>query len=340
MKFIDEAKISVIAGKGGDGCISFRREKNISKGGPNGGDGGDGGNVYLIADRNINTLVDYHFRTIFRAKDGENGKRYNCTGKKGEDSIIKIPLGTRVYNYLKKEVIVDMINHGQTFIIAKGGFHGLGNTRFKSSLNRTPRKKTLGKEGEKKEIFLELILIADVGMLGMPNAGKSTFVRSVSSSKTKIANYPFTTLKPKLGAVNINNNKFIVADIPGLIKNSSKGVGLGIRFLKHLERCSILLNLVDINPYDQSNPVENIRIINKEIEKYSKKLAKKTKWLVFNKIDLLNTSKREKYINFIIKKIKWKEKYYMISSLKKIGIKELCLDIIDFIKNSKFKKKY
>lgn len=340
MKFIDEAKILVIAGNGGDGCVSFRRERCIPKGGPNGGDGGDGGNIYLLADKNINTLIDYHFKTIFKAANGENGKKYNCKGKNGKDSIIKVPLGTRVYDYKKKEIIVDMINHGQIFIIAKGGFHGLGNTRFKSSLNRTPRKKTFGKNGEKKEIFLELALIADVGMLGMPNAGKSTFVQSVSSSKTKIANYPFTTLKPKLGVVNVFNDRFTIADIPGLVKNSSKGVGLGIRFLKHLERCSILLNLVDISSINQNNPIENIKIIDKEIKKYSEKLTKKNKWLVFNKIDLLNVSTRTKYINTIIKKLKWKKKYYLISSLKKIGIKELCIDIMNFIKKENPKNEY
>lgn len=337
MKFIDEAKISVIAGKGGDGCISFRREKFIPKGGPNGGDGGNGGSVYLLADENINTLIDYHFKTIFQAENGENGKKYNCTGKNGKDSIIKIPIGTRVYDFSTKKIIVDMVNNKQKFIIARGGFHGLGNSRFKSSRNRTPKKRTLGKIGEKKEIFLELALIADVGMVGMPNSGKSSFVRSVSSSKTKIADYPFTTLKPKLGVVKINNDKFIIADIPGLIKNASKGVGLGFRFLKHLERCSILLNLVDIDPNKNNNPVKNIKVINEEIKKYSKKLAKKKKWLVFNKIDLLNSDKK-KYVNSIIKKLNWNKKYYLISSLKKIGIKKLCLDIAKFIKKNKIKK--
>lgn len=332
MKFIDEAKILVIAGDGGDGCVSFRREKYIPKGGPNGGDGGDGGDVYLLADENINTLIDFQLKTIFKSKNGYNGQNQDCTGRRGQDNIIKVPVGTRVSDFLTKKIIGDMIYHGQRLMVAKGGYHGLGNTRFKSSVNRTPRQKTTGTKGEVRELLLELILIADVGMLGLPNAGKSTFIRSVSSAKPKVANYPFTTLTPSLGVVRVNNKQsFVITDVPGLIKNAAEGAGLGIRFLKHLERCVMLLHLIDISPIDGSDPANNIKIINAELKKYSKQLAEKPQWLVFNKIDLLTTEEKCRRIKNIIKKLGLQEKHYQISAVNKLGIKSLCRDIMIFM---------
>lgn len=334
MKFIDEAKILVIAGDGGNGCVSFRREKYIPKGGPNGGDGGNGGNVYLLADENFNTLIHYRFKTIFRAEKGENGKNYDCIGKSGKNNTIKVPVGTRIRDFLTKEIIGDMIYHGQLLMVAKGGFHGLGNTRFKSSVNRAPRQKTMGTKGEKRELLLELMLLADVGMLGIPNAGKSTFIRLVSEAKPKVADYPFTTLIPTLGVVRMNSEKsFVIADIPGLIEGAAEGAGLGIRFLKHLERCKILLHLIDICPIDGSNAIKNAKIINTELEKYNKKLAQKPRWLVFNKVDLLTSEEANERTKSIIEALGWKEKYYQISAINKLGVKSLCWDIIKFNEN-------
>ncbi len=332
MKFVDEAKILVIAGDGGNGCVSFRREKHIPNGGPNGGNGGDGGDVYLFADKNLNTLIDYRFRTIFRAEHGQSGKSYDCTGKRGQDSLLKVPVGTRIHDFSTKERIIDMISHGQCLMVAKGGFHGLGNTRFKSSINRTPRQKTIGTKGETKELFLELILLADVGMLGIPNAGKSTFIRSVSSAKPRVANYPFTTLVPSLGVVRIDTEQsFVIADIPGLVNGAAEGYGLGIHFLKHLERCTILLHLIDICPIDGSDPIENIKIIDNELKKYSEKLAKKPRWLIFNKIDLLTNKEMNNRSKIIIEAINYQYKYYHISAITQLGVKLLCLDIMRYL---------
>ena len=294
MKFVDEASILVVAGDGGNGCVSFRREKYIPKGGPDGGDGGDGGDVWMEADENLNTLIDYRFEKSFRAERGQNGASRDCTGKRGKDVTIKVPVGTRVIDQGTGETMGDMTKHGQRLLVAKGGWHGLGNTRFKSSVNRTPRQKTNGTPGDKRELLLELMLLADVGMLGMPNAGKSTFIRAVSAAKPKVADYPFTTLVPSLGVVRMDNEKsFVVADIPGLIEGAAEGAGLGIRFLKHLERCRVLLHLIDIDPIDGTDPVENARIIISELEKYSQDLATKPRWLVFNKIDLLDKVEAE-----------------------------------------------
>ncbi|MDE5285422.1 MAG: Obg family GTPase CgtA, partial [Buchnera aphidicola] len=269
--------MQVIAGNGGNGCISFRKEKYIPKGGPDGGDGGDGGNIWLKADNNLNTLTDLRFKKIFQAQHGKNGSNKNCSGKKGQDITILVPIGTKIINNQTREIIDDLIVHKQKLLVAKGGWHGIGNTRFKSSTNRTPRQNTLGKKGEVRELQLELIVIAEVGTLGMPNSGKSTLVKHISNAKTKISDYPFTTLNPILGSVKIGNKKFIIADIPGLIKGASKGRGLGINFLKHLERCKILLHIIDLVPIDQSNPIDNIIIILNEIKKYSIKLYHKPK---------------------------------------------------------------
>ena len=295
MKFVDEATILVVAGDGGNGCVSFRREKYIPNGGPDGGDGGDGGDVYLLADENLNTLIDYRFEKSFRAERGQNGQSRDCTGKRGKDITIKVPVGTRVLDQGTGEVLGDMTRHQQNLMVAKGGWHGLGNSRFKSSVNRAPRQKTNGTKGEERELTLELLLLADVGMLGLPNAGKSTFIRAVSAAKPKVADYPFTTLVPSLGVVRMDSEQsFVVADIPGLIEGASDGAGLGIRFLKHLERCRVLLHLVDLAPIDESDPIENAKIIINELEQYGAGLAEKPRWLVFNKVDLIDKAEAEK----------------------------------------------
>lgn len=332
MKFVDEAKILIVAGDGGNGCVSFRREKYIPNGGPDGGDGGDGGDVYMIADENLNTLIDYRFTKSYRAERGENGHSRDCTGKRGQDITISVPVGTRVRDLATNEVIADLTAHGQKQMVAKGGFHGLGNTRFKSSVNRAPRQRTMGTPGESREVLLELMLLADVGMLGMPNAGKSTFIRAVSAAKPKVADYPFTTLVPSLGVVRMDNHQsFVVADIPGLIEGAADGAGLGIQFLKHLERCRVLLHLIDIDPIDGSDPVENAKIIISELEKYSEKLAQKPRWLVFNKVDLLDAEEAKEKAKAIVEALGWNENYYMIAAINQEGVKKLCWNIMEFL---------
>lgn len=332
MKFVDEAAILVIAGDGGNGCVSFRREKYIPNGGPDGGDGGDGGDIYIVSDANLNTLIDFRFKKIFRAECGQNGQNRECTGKRGKNITIKVPVGARVKDQATGEILGDMIHHNQKLMIAKGGWHGLGNTRFKSSINRAPRKKTIGTIGESRDILIELLLMADVGMLGLPNSGKSTFIRAVSAAKPKIANYPFTTLVPSLGLVRVDHKKsFIIADIPGIIAGASNGVGLGIRFLRHLERCRVLLHLVDIVPFDGSDPVKNAKIIIHELHQYSKKLAQKPRWLIFNKIDLLGEKEAAKRAQEIAIGIGWKDEYYLISAVNCKGVNELCWNLMNFI---------
>ncbi len=332
MKFVDEATILVSAGDGGNGCVSFRREKYIPRGGPDGGDGGDGGDVYMQADENLNTLIDYRFEKSFRAERGENGQSRDCTGKRGKDIVIKVPVGTRIIDQGTGETLGDMMTHGQVQMVAKGGWHGLGNTRFKSSVNRTPRQKTMGTPGEKRDLQLELMLLADVGMLGLPNAGKSTFIRAVSAAKPKVADYPFTTLVPSLGVVRMDTEQsFVVADIPGLIEGASDGAGLGIRFLKHLERCRVLLHTIDLAPIDESDPIENARIILGELEKYSEKLFSKPRWLVFNKVDLLDQEEAESRAKAIAEALGWTDKYYLISAANRSGVTPLCWDVMSFI---------
>ena len=332
MKFVDEATILVVAGDGGNGCVSFRREKYIPRGGPDGGDGGDGGDVYLIADENLNTLIDYRFEKSFRAERGQNGQSRDCTGKRGKDIEVKVPVGTRVIDQGTGETLGDMPRHGQKLMVGKGGWHGLGNTRFKSSVNRSPRQKTMGTPGEKRDLQLELMLLADVGMLGLPNAGKSTFIRAVSAAKPKVADYPFTTLVPSLGVVRMDSEQsFVVADIPGLIEGAADGAGLGIRFLKHLERCRVLLHLIDIDPIDESDPVENARIILGELEKYSEKLFNKPRWLVFNKIDLISEEEAQSRAKAVVEALGWEDKYYLISAASRTGVNELCWDVMSFI---------
>lgn len=332
MKFVDEAAIRVEAGDGGNGCVSFRREKYIPKGGPDGGDGGDGGDVFMVADENLNTLIDYRFEKSFRAERGQNGQSKACTGRRGQDITIKVPVGTRVLDQGTGEVLGDLTRHGQKLMVAKGGFHGLGNLRFKSSVNRTPRQKTNGTPGDKRELLLELMLLADVGMLGLPNAGKSTFIRAVSAAKPKVADYPFTTLVPSLGVVRMDNEQsFVVADIPGLIEGASDGAGLGIRFLKHLERCRVLLHLIDIAPIDESDPIENAHIILNELQQYSEKLAQKPRWLVFNKVDLIDKDEAEARAKAIADALGWEDKYYLISAANREGVTALCWDVMAFL---------
>ncbi|SUB32691.1 GTPase Obg [[Pasteurella] mairii] len=332
MKFIDEALIRIEAGDGGNGCISFRREKYIPKGGPDGGDGGDGGDVYLVADENLNTLIDYRFEKRFAAERGENGRSSDCTGRRGKDITLRVPVGTRAIDNDTKEVLGDLTQHGAKMLVAKGGYHGLGNTRFKSSVNRAPRQKTNGTPGEKRDLQLELMLLADVGMLGLPNAGKSTFIRAVSAAKPKVADYPFTTLVPSLGVARVDANRsFVIADIPGLIEGASEGAGLGIRFLKHLERCRVLIHLVDLVPIDESDPADNVAIIESELFQYSEKLAEKPRWLVFNKIDIMSDEEARERAEDIVERLAWDEDYYLISAATGKNVPPLCRDIMDFI---------
>ncbi|QYJ85452.1 Obg family GTPase CgtA [Shewanella mesophila] len=332
MKFVDEAVIRVEAGDGGSGCVSFRREKYVPDGGPDGGDGGDGGSVYLQADENLNTLIDYRFERFHFAERGKNGRGRDCTGHGGEDLILKVPVGTRAVDEETLEALGDLKTHGQKLLVAKGGFHGLGNTRFKSSTNRAPRQKTLGTPGEVRSLRLELMLLADVGLLGMPNAGKSTFIRAVSRAKPKVADYPFTTLVPNLGVVNPRHGQsFVVADIPGLIEGAADGAGLGIRFLKHLERCRVLLHILDIEPIDGSDPVDSARAIVGELEKHSPLLASKPRWLVFNKTDLLLEEEINERIERIVKELDWQGEVFNISAYNRQGTEALSLKLMDFI---------
>lgn len=334
MKFVDEAVVKVQAGDGGSGVVSFWREKFITKGGPDGGDGGDGGDVYIVADENLNTLIDYRFQRFYDAERGENGRGGNCTGKRGKDKILKVPVGTRAVDIHTNEIVAEVAEHGKKAMVAKGGWHGLGNTRFKSSVNRAPRQKTLGTKGEIRELRLELLLLADVGMLGLPNAGKSTFIRAVSAAKPKVADYPFTTLIPSLGVVSVVPEKsFVVADIPGLIEGAAEGAGLGIRFLKHLERCRVLLHMIDIMPIDGSDPVQNALTILDELEQYSEKLANKPRWLVFNKADLMLEEEADEVIQNVLDALGWEDKYFKISAVNKQGTKELCRDLAEFMEN-------
>ncbi len=332
MKFVDEAEIRVEAGDGGNGIISFRREKYVPKGGPDGGDGGDGGHVYLVADENLNTLIDYRFERFHRAERGQNGQRTNCTGKAGADLELPVPVGTRATDADTHELLGDLTRHGQRLLVAKGGFHGLGNARFKSSTNRAPRQKSNGTPGDIRNLKLELMLLADVGLLGLPNAGKSTFIRSVSAAKPKVADYPFTTLVPNLGVVRLDQQRsFVIADIPGLIEGAADGAGLGIRFLKHLERCRVLLHMIDVLPVDQSDPVENAKAIIAELEKYSPKLAEKPRWLVFNKVDLLLPEEAEEVCQRILDELAWEGEHFQISAFQKHNTDELCNSVMNYL---------
>ncbi|MCI5105535.1 MAG: GTPase ObgE [Pseudomonadales bacterium] len=332
MKFVDEAEITVEAGKGGNGCLSFRREKYIEKGGPDGGDGGDGGSVLLEADAALNTLVDFRFQPRYRAESGQPGQGRNCTGKGGDDLLVKVPVGTSVIDVDTEELIADLDHAGQQVMVAKGGFHGLGNTRFKSSVNRAPRKTTNGTPGEVRRLQLQLRLVADVGLLGLPNAGKSTLIRAVSAARPKVADYPFTTLTPNLGVVSLGlERSFVMADIPGLIHGASEGAGLGFRFLKHLSRTRLLLHLVDVLPVDGSDPVLAAREIVAELEKFSPTLAAKERWLVLNKVDLLDAGQLDELEQRLRQELDWQGDIYRISALSAEGCKELCGRLMDSI---------
>ena len=332
MKFVDEATIIVEAGKGGHGCLSFRREKYVPKGGPDGGDGGDGGSVYLEADSALNTLIDYRFQRKYKAQNGEPGAGRNCTGTKGEDLVLPVPVGTTVVDMDTHEVLGDLTKEGQRLKVAQGGFHGLGNTRFKSSVNRAPRQTSKGSEGEARNLRLELKVLADVGLLGLPNAGKSTFIRSVSAARPKVADYPFTTLVPNLGVVSVQaHQSFVIADIPGLIEGAAEGAGLGIRFLKHLVRTRLLLHLVDVAPFDGSSPADAVRAIAHELEKFSETLASRPRWLVLNKVDMVAEEDREVHCQAIVDELGWEGPVFRISALSGEGTKPLVQAVMRWI---------
>jgi GTP-binding protein len=332
MKFVDEAIIKVHAGKGGNGCLSFRREKYIPKGGPDGGDGGDGGSVFLVGADGLNTLIDFRYTRNFKAENGQQGSSAECTGRGGEHLILEVPIGTTVLDDETGDVLGDITELGQELKIAQGGFHGLGNTRYKSSTNRAPRQTSPGQEGEVRTLKLELKVLADVGLLGLPNAGKSTFIRSVSAARPKVADYPFTTLVPNLGVVGMSGDKsFVVADIPGLIEGASEGAGLGIRFLKHLTRTRLLLHLVDMMPYDTSTPGENAQVIEQELAKFSPTLAGGDRWLILNKVDLLPEYEVDARCQEVVDHLNWDGPVFRISGLASQGTKALCAAIMDYI---------
>ncbi|KUG42381.1 GTPase Obg [Pseudomonas savastanoi pv. fraxini] len=332
MKFVDEVSIRVKAGDGGNGCMSFRREKFIENGGPNGGDGGDGGSIFMVADVNLNTLVDYRYTRHFDAERGSNGGSADCTGRKGEELVLRVPVGTTIIDATTQEIIGDLTKDGQRLMVAQGGWHGLGNTRFKSSTNRAPRQNTPGKPGDQRDLKLELKVLADVGLLGLPNAGKSTFIRSVSAAKPKVADYPFTTLVPNLGVVSVDRWKsFVVADIPGLIEGASDGAGLGIRFLKHLARTRLLLHLVDMAPLDESSAPDAAEVIVNELEKFSPSLAERDRWLVLNKCDQILEEEQEARKQEIVDRLEWTGPVYVISAIAKEGTEQLTRDIMRYL---------
>jgi GTP-binding protein len=337
MKFIDEAVIEVFAGKGGNGAVSFRREKYIPRGGPDGGDGGRGGSIFAIADRNINTLIDYRFARLHRAKDGERGGSSQCNGAGADDVYLRVPVGTVINDSEAGELIADLSQHEQVALLAKGGRGGMGNINFKTSINRAPRQSTPAEPGEHRKLKLELKILADIGLLGLPNAGKSTFIRAVSSARPKVADYPFTTLQPHLGVVRVDTNRsFVIADIPGLIEGAAEGAGLGHQFLRHLQRTHLLLHLVDIAPFDpDSDPVKDAKAIALELKKYDETLYEKPRWLIVNKIDLLDSKVQAKTVEKFIKAMRWKGPHFAISAMTGDGCRELCFEIMKFIEKTR-----
>jgi GTP-binding protein len=330
MKFVDEATIRVVAGNGGHGCLSFRREKYVARGGPDGGDGGDGGSVYLVADASLNTLADFRVARKFRAENGQGGAGRNMTGKSGNDLEVRVPQGTTVHDVDTGELLCDLTGDGQRQKIAEGGRGGLGNTRFKSSTNRAPRKTTRGTPGESRHLRLELKVLADVGLLGMPNAGKSTLISAMSQAKPRIADYPFTTLHPNLGVVRVGRlQSFVMADIPGLIEGAAEGAGLGIRFLKHLQRTRLLLHLVDIAPIDPAaDPAAEVRAIERELEKFSPELAGKPRWLVLNKVDLLSGDDLAVARQLLVDQLGWDGRLFEVSAATGAGTEALAHAVI------------
>ena len=332
MKFVDSATIRVEAGKGGAGCLSFRREKYIPDGGP---DGGDGGSIYFCGQEGLNTLSEFRYNRLFRAKNGQPGSGRDKRGKSAEDLYVEIPLGTKIFDLETDELIGEITTQEQNLLVAKGGFHGLGNARFKSSINRAPRQTSPGTLGEVREIGLEMSVMADVGLLGMPNAGKSSLIRQVSGARPKVADYPFTTLHPNLGVVGAGTQHFVMADIPGLIEKASEGAGLGFEFLKHLSRARVLLHVVDIMPADGSDPVDNYLIIEQELAKFDKSLFQKPRILAVNKVDLIPEEEREECVNQLLKAIDYKGELYNISALNGLGCKSLIYGLAELIEKVK-----
>jgi len=337
MKFIDEARIEVHAGKGGDGIVSFRREKNVPRGGPDGGDGGRGGSVHAVADRNINTLVEYRFARIHRARDGERGRGAQCNGKGADDVVLRVPAGTVITNAETGETVADLAEHEQVALLARGGKGGLGNVNFKSSTNRAPRKATPGESGEHRTLKLELKVLADVGLLGLPNAGKSTFIRAVSAARPKVADYPFTTLHPHLGVVRVGvDRSFVIADIPGLIEGAAEGAGLGHQFLRHLARTRLLLHIVDAVPFDPgADPARDARAIALELKKFDPALYRKPRWLVLNKMDMLPAGERETATAALVRRLRWRGPSFCISALTGEGCRELSFAVMKFLESEK-----
>ena len=331
MKFVDSASVMVEAGKGGRGCLSFRREKYIPDGGPDGGDGGDGGSIYFRGQEGLNTLSEFRYNRLYRAKNGLPGEGSDRRGKSAVDLYVEVPLGTKIIDLSTDEVIGEITSHEQNLLVAKGGFHGLGNARFKSSINRAPRQTSPGTPGEVREIGLELNVMADVGLLGMPNAGKSSLIRQISGARPKVADYPFTTLHPNLGVVKAGNNHFVMADIPGLLEKASEGVGLGFEFLKHLSRAKALLHVVDILPSDGSDPANNYLTIESELKKFDDALFEKPRLVAINKIDLIQEDKRDKVIKGFLNKVKYKGGSFNISALNGMGCKSLIFGLYDLI---------
>jgi len=333
MKFVDEALIEVHAGNGGDGVASFRREKFVPRGGPDGGDGGRGGSIYAVADRNINTLIDYRYARIHRAKNGQKGMGSDCYGRSADDIELRVPVGTVVTDAESGELIADLAEHGARALLAAGGKGGLGNLHFKSSINRAPRQFTRGEPGVSRKLKLELKVLADVGLLGMPNAGKSTLIRAVSAARPKVADYPFTTLHPNLGVVRVDHDRsFVVADIPGLIEGAAEGAGLGHQFLRHLQRTHLLLHIVDIGQLEEgTDPVHDVKAIAAELKKYDPELYRKPRWLVINKIDLLPAENREKAVHAFLRKLRWTGKVFAVSALTGEGCQALTYAVMDHI---------
>jgi GTP-binding protein len=336
MKFVDEANIKVHAGDGGNGCISFRREKFIPFGGPDGGDGGYGGSVWLVADEGLNTLVDFRHQRSFKAKRGENGMGSQMYGKGGEDTMIRVPVGTMITNVDTDEVIGDLTSHGQRMLVAQGGKGGLGNIHFKTSVNRAPRKATPGTPGDVRELKLELRLLADVGLLGFPNAGKSTFIRAVSAATPRVADYPFTTLVPNLGVVSLGTDQsFVIADIPGLIEGAADGAGLGIQFLRHVARTSLLLHLVDIAPVDDTDVAAQVRAIEQELAKFNPELLERPRWLVLNKADMLPEDERHAVAQRIIAELGWTQPWFLVSAIARENTMAVCQQVQQFFESQR-----
>ena len=339
MKFFDEARIEVIAGNGGDGSASFRREKFVPRGGPDGGDGGRGGSIYAVADANLNTLIDYRYTRIFRARPGEHGRGRDQFGKGAEDIVLRVPVGTVIKDAGTGATVADLAKNGARALLAQGGKGGLGNLHFKSSVNRAPRKFTRGTQGEQRKLEMELRVLADVGLLGMPNAGKSTLIRAVSSARPKVADYPFTTLHPNLGVVRVDMNRsFVMADIPGLIEGAAEGAGLGHQFLRHLKRTKLLLHLVDMAPFDAgADPAAEVKAIAAELKKFDPALARKPRWLVLNKSDLLDPAEAKRRAAALVKKLRWTKPWFVVSAINAAGTPELTYAAMEFLEESRRK---